>query len=536
MNKLNENKIFTNDVRIRKALISVTDKENIDELAQELVRQGVEILSTGGTAKFLKDKSIPVKDVSEETLFPEILNGRVKTLHPKIHGGILGRRDDQNHREEMVKHNINEIDLIIINLYKFLETTHNTNSAFDIIENIDIGGPAMIRAGAKNHEFITVVTDNNDYPELIKQIQHNSSTTYSFRKTLAAKAFKLTSEYDKAIAQWFNKDKHNFLDLPDTFSIELEKNLPMRYGENPHQKAAFYKSFDTRVGAANSIQLQGKKLSYNNINDTDAAFELICEFENPAVAIIKHANPCGVAENIDINIAWEKALQTDSISAFGGIVAINRELDANLANKMKLLFLEVIIAPSISAEALTVLSDKPNLRILSSGTIPNVNDNGLQIKSISGGMLVQSRDNHVLKKEDLNFVTKKIPDANEINDLLFAWKVAKHTKSNAIIYAKNLQTTGIGAGQMSRIDSTNIATQKAINSARTAQLKEPMTVGSVVASDAFFPFPDGLISAADAGITAVIQPGGSIKDEEVIAAADERNIAMVFTSIRHFKH
>ena len=536
MNKLNENKIFTNDVRIRKALISVTDKENIDELAQELVRQGVEILSTGGTAKFLKDKSIPVKDVSEETLFPEILNGRVKTLHPKIHGGILGRRDDQNHREEMVKHNINEIDLIIINLYKFLETTHNTNSAFDIIENIDIGGPAMIRAGAKNHEFITVVTDNNDYPELIKQIQHNSSTTYSFRKTLAAKAFKLTSEYDKAIAQWFNKDKYNFLDLPDTFSIELEKTLPMRYGENPHQKAAFYKTFDTRVGAANSIQLQGKKLSYNNINDTDAAFELICEFENPAVAIIKHANPCGVAENIDINIAWEKALQTDSISAFGGIVAINRELDANLANKMKLLFLEVIIAPSISAEALTVLSDKPNLRILSSGTIPNVNDNGLQIKSISGGMLVQSRDNHVLKKEDLNFVTKKIPDANEINDLLFAWKVAKHTKSNAIIYAKNMQTVGIGAGQMSRIDSTNIANEKAKKSAIMANLKEPLTIGSVVASDAFFPFPDGLISAADAGVTAVIQPGGSIKDEEVISAANDRGLVMVFTSIRHFKH
>ena len=310
----------------------------------------------------------------------------------------------------------------------------------------------------------------------------------------------------------------------------------MRYGENPHQKAAFYSTDDNRIGAANAKKLQGKELSYNNINDTDSAFELICEFDNPAVAIIKHANPCGVAENTDINIAWEKALQTDPISAFGGIVAINRNVTLDLAIRMKELFLEVIIAPSFSPEALQILSSKTNLRVLSTGSIPNPSDDGLFIKSIAGGMLVQSRDNHVLKEEQLNFVTKRKPNTNEINDLLFAWKVAKHTKSNAIIYAKNLQTTGIGAGQMSRIDSTNIATKKAIDSANLAHLKEPLTIGSVVASDAFFPFPDGLISAADAGVTAVIQPGGSIKDKEVIAAADDRNLAMVFTSIRHFKH
>jgi phosphoribosylaminoimidazolecarboxamide formyltransferase/IMP cyclohydrolase len=310
----------------------------------------------------------------------------------------------------------------------------------------------------------------------------------------------------------------------------------MRYGENPHQKAAFYSTDDNRIGAANAKKLQGKELSYNNINDTDSAFELICEFENPAVAIIKHANPCGVAENTDINIAWEKALQTDPISAFGGIVAINRNVTLDLAKRMKELFLEVIIAPSYSAEALQILSSKANLRVLSTGSIPNPSDDGLFFKSIAGGMLVQSRDNHVLKEEQLNFVTKRKPNTKEINDLLFAWKVAKHTKSNAIIYAKNLQTTGIGAGQMSRIDSTNIATKKAIDSANLAHLKEPLTIGSVVASDAFFPFPDGLISAADAGVTAVIQPGGSIKDKEVITAANDRNIAMAFTSIRHFKH
>ena len=533
--KHNNTKIFNEEIRINRALISVTDKNNIDKLAKELVKQGIEIISTGGTAKLLKEKLIPVKDVSEETLFPEILSGRVKTLHPKIHGGILNRRNDASHQQEMEKHNINEIDLIIINLYKFKETVAKTNSEFDIIENIDIGGPAMIRAGAKNHEFVTVITDPNDYPELIKQIQKNKSTTYNFRKTLAGKAFKLTSDYDKAITDWFQKDYDELKDLPEKFSINLEKSLHMRYGENPHQKGAFYKTND-RIGAANAKQLQGKELSYNNINDTDAAFELICEFENPAVAIIKHANPCGVAENDDINIAWEKALQTDTVSAFGGIVALNRELDAQLAHKLKSLFLEVIIAPSFTNESIIILGSKPNLRLLSTKTMPKPSEEGLFIKSIAGGMLVQTKDNHILKKGELNFVTKKIPNPKEINDLLFAWKVAKHTKSNAIIYAKNLQTTGIGAGQMSRIDSTNIATNKALASAEIAKLDKPLTVGSVVASDAFFPFPDGLISAADAGVTAVIQPGGSIKDKEVIAAADERNISMIFTGIRHFKH
>ena len=536
MDRSNEKNIFTEDAKIRRALISVTDKSNIDHLASELIKCKIEIISTGGTSKLLKEKSIIVKDVSEETFFPEILNGRVKTLHPKIHGGILSRRNNQNHLDELKQHNITEIDLIIINLYKFIETTQKTNSEYDIIENIDIGGPAMIRAGAKNHEFVTVITDPDDYAELIRQIKENQSTSYAFRKYLAAKAYKLTSDYDNAITKWLSKKDDDIQHLPEKISINLNKSLSMRYGENPHQKAAFYSTDDNRIGAASAKKLQGKELSYNNINYTDSAFELICEFDNPAVAIIKHANPCGVAENTDINIAWEKALQTDPISAFGGIVAINRNVTLDLAIRMKELFLEVIIAPSFSPEALQILSSKTNLRVLSTGSIPNPSDDGLFIKSIAGGMLVQSRDNHVLKEEQLNFVTKRKPNTNEINDLLFAWKVAKHTKSNAINYAKNLQTTGIGAGQMSRIDSTNIATKKAIDSANLAHLKEPLTIGSVVASDAFFPFPDGLISAADAGVTAVIQPGGSIKDKEVIAAADDRNLAMVFTSIRHFKH
>ena len=536
MNKAPKNKIFTNDIKIKRALISVTDKKGIDILAKELVNQNIEILSTGGTAKFLEENGILVKDVSDETGFPEILDGRVKTLHPKIHGGILGKRNIPNHIKKMQEHNIVEIDLIIINLYKFKETIQKTNDNFEIIENIDIGGPAMIRAGAKNHEFISVITDINDYSELLNQLKDNGSTSYTFRKYLAGKAFKLTNEYDFAISNWFNSDKNENTQLPETISLNLQKHLTMRYGENPHQNAAFYKTADTRIGAALSKKLHGKELSYNNINDTDAAFELISEFNLPAVAIIKHANPCGVSENLDINLAWEHALQTDPISAFGGIVAINRELSSDLAYKMKSLFLEVIIAPTVSNEALEIFADKPNVRILMSGKTPDPKDEGFSIKSISGGILMQTRDNHIITKEDLKVVTKKLPNEDQINNLLFAWKVAKHTKSNAIIYAKNLQTAGIGAGQMSRIDSTNIANEKAKKSATIANLNEPLTIGSVLASDAFFPFPDGLIAAADAGVTAVIQPGGSIKDEEVIAAANDRGLVMVFTSIRHFKH
>ena len=536
MNKSFENKIFIEDTKIKRALISVTDKKGIDILAKELIRQNIQILSTGGTARFLKENGILVKDVAEETNFPEILNGRVKTLHPNIHGGILGRRNNSNHIKKMKDHNIVGIDLLIINLYKFKETIQKTNDDFQIIENIDIGGPAMIRAGAKNHEFISVITDINDYPELLNQLKHNGSTTYTFRKYLAGKAFKLTNEYDLAICNWFNGDESEDSQLPETITIELQKSLPMRYGENPHQSAAFYKTADTRIGVAQSKKLHGKELSYNNINDTDAAFELISEFELPAVAIIKHANPCGVSENLNINLAWENALQTDPVSAFGGIVAINRELSADLANKMKTLFLEVIIAPTVSDEALKIFANKPNVRILMSGNIPNPKDEGFSIKSISGGMLVQTRDNHVITKEDLKVVTKKLPNKDQINNLIFAWKVAKHSKSNAIIYAKNLQTAGIGAGQMSRIDSTNIANEKAKKSSSIANLNEPLTIGSVLASDAFFPFPDGLIAAADAGVTAIIQPGGSIKDDDVIAAANERGLVMVFTSIRHFKH
>ena len=531
-----ENRLFTDKVEIKRALISVTDKSEIEILAKHLTENKIEILSTGGTAKFLKENSIPVTEVSDTTNFPEILNGRVKTLHPKIHGGILGRRNDLVQKEQLQKHNINEIDLLIINLYKFKETLQNTTNSFEIIENIDIGGPAMIRAGAKNHEFVTVVTDPKDYSKLIEHIKNDKKTTYTFRKFLASKAFRLTNEYDFAISHWFNNDNNNSSPLPDKLLIELQKSLEMRYGENPHQKAAFYKSSDDRIGVADAIQLQGKELSYNNINDADAAFELISEFTKPTVAIIKHANPCGVAENTNINLAWENALQTDPVSAFGGIVALNRELTLNLANQMKSLFLEVIIAPSVSQDALKIFTDKPNVRILVYSSIPSPNDPGLVVKSISGGMLVQTRDNNILQKNELKVVTKKLPTEDELNNLLFAWKVAKHTKSNAIIYAKNLHTVGIGAGQMSRIDSTTIANEKAKNSARLANLKKSLTVQSVVASDAFFPFADGLIAAADAGVTAIIQPGGSIRDKEVIAAADQRNIAMVFTNVRHFKH
>ena len=536
MNNVDSDKLFTDKVKIKRALISVTDKTNIEKIAKVLDDYNIEILSTGGTANFLKENAIPVKDVSDETNFPEILNGRVKTLHPKIHGGILSRRDNSVHIDQLQKHHIQEIDLLIINLYKFKETLKNNKDEIEIIENIDIGGPAMIRAAAKNHEFVTVLTDPEDYSKLINELKSEGETSYTFRKYLAGKAFKLTNEYDRAISDWFNIEKINAIDLPLTFSMDFEKSLEMRYGENPHQKAAFYKTNDTRIGIALSKQLQGKELSYNNINDGNAAFELICEFTRPAIAIIKHANPCGVAENADINLAWKKALQTDPISAFGGIVALNRELTLDLAKEMKSLFLEVIIAPSVSKEALQIFKDKPNVRILASGSIPLPFEKGLDIKSISGGMLVQTRDNKVLQRSDLKIVTKKVPTELEINNLLFAWKVAKHTKSNAIIYAKDLQTVGIGAGQMSRIDSTMIANEKAKKSSTLAKLKSSMTFESVVASDAFFPFADGLVAAADAGVTAVIQPGGSIRDQEVIAAADERNIAMAFTSVRHFKH
>jgi len=536
MTTSNAKDIFKENTKIKRALISVTDKNGIDELAKKLISFDIEILSTGGTAKFLKEKSIPVSDVSQKTNFPEILDGRVKTLHPKIHGGILSRRNNPTHMSETKTHKIEEIDLVIINLYKFKETLKKTTDQVEIIENIDIGGPAMIRAAAKNHEFITVITDPKDYNELIKQISINGTTTYEFRRLLAGKAFKLTNEYDLAISNWFENKKSFDEELPETITIKLQKSLEMRYGENPHQKASFYKSSDNRIGVANSKKLHGKELSYNNINDADAAFELICEFQKPAVAIIKHANPCGVAENEDLDKAWKSALQTDPVSAFGGIVAINRNLTAKLANEMKSLFLEVIIAPSIDQEALNIFKEKPNVRILSSGKIPSPKEKGLTIKSIAGGMLVQTRDNFVLDTNNLKVVTHKKPSADEIENLLFAWKVAKHTKSNAIIYAKNLQTVGIGAGQMSRIDSTKIAVEKAKQSAIMANLKALVTKNSVVASDAFFPFADGLIAAADAGVTAVIQPGGSIRDKEVIEAANDRNIAMVFTSIRHFKH
>jgi phosphoribosylaminoimidazolecarboxamide formyltransferase/IMP cyclohydrolase len=524
------------DIKIKSALISVSDKSGLDVVVKKLHEQSVKLISTGGTAQFISDMNIPVIDVSEVTKFPEMMGGRVKTLHPNIHGGLLAARDNRDHTASQDQYNIEDIDLLIVNLYPFENTVNSKANKDECIENIDIGGPAMIRAAAKNHEFVTILTDPGDYSKLINELKDECETSYAFRKHLAGKAFKLTNEYDHAISDWFNNENINAIDLPQKFSIDFKKFLEMRYGENPHQKAAFYKTNDPRIGIATSNQLQGKELSYNNINDGNAAYELICEFNQPAIAIIKHANPCGVAENANINLAWEKALQTDPISAFGGIVALNRELTLDLAKQMKSLFLEVIIAPSFTKEALQIFRDKPNVRILASGSMPIPQENGLDIKSISGGMLVQTRDNKVLQTSDLKIVTKRVPTQLEINNLLFAWKVAKHTKSNAIIYAKDLQTVGIGAGQMSRIDSTMIANEKAKKSSILANLKSSMTFESVVASDAFFPFADGLVAAADAGVTAVIQPGGSIRDQEVIAAADERNIAMVFTSVRHFKH
>ncbi len=536
MKNTNKNKVFTDKIKIKRALISVTKKKDIERIAKVLVENNVEILSTGGTAKFLEEKLIPVRQIADYTNFPEILNGRVKTLHPNIYGGILSRRNDSDHINEIKKNKIQNIDLLIINLYEFDQVSKNTNDVSKIIENIDIGGPAMIRAGAKNFEFVTVVTEIEDYPQLINEINENTCTTYKFRKYLAEKAFNLTNEYDFSISSWFKNKNIGNLELPQKISINLNKSLPMRYGENPHQRAAFYEF--SNIKNRNDIfkKIQGKELSYNNINDVNSAYELIREFEMPAVAIIKHANPCGVAENTNINLAWKNALQTDPISSFGGIVAINRELDQKLANKMKSLFLEVIIAPKISLEAQIVFKNKPNVRLIQTGKVLSKTDTGLLMKSIRGGMLVQTHDDNIIKKEDLEIVTKKLPTKKQIEDLLFAWKVVKHTKSNAIVYAKDLKTVGIGAGQMSRIDSTNIAKEKAKISAKLSNLIELPTIGSVVASDAFFPFPDSLISAAEAGVTAIIQPGGSIRDQEVINAANERDLVMVFTSIRHFKH
>ncbi|MCF6322051.1 MAG: bifunctional phosphoribosylaminoimidazolecarboxamide formyltransferase/IMP cyclohydrolase [Rhizobiaceae bacterium] len=526
------------NIRIKRALISVFDKSGLVEMVKELVGYGVEIISTGGSAKALLEAGVAVVDVSQITDFPEIMDGRVKTLHPGVHGGLLGIRDDEGHRQAMEQNNIVGIDLLVGNLYPFEKTVAGGADYANCVENIDIGGPAMIRAGAKNHAYVSVITSPDDYAELLAVLKSNDgATTLNFRKTMAAKAFGVTACYDAAISNWFSKTLD--IDVPVNRAIGGTLSQVMRYGENPHQNAGFYVSGDGRPGVATARQLQGKQLSYNNINDTDAAFELISEFDpelSAAVAIIKHANPCGVAAAGNLAMAYENALACDPVSAFGGIIALNRKIDADTANKMVQILTEVIIAPDASDEAKEIIAGKKNLRLLLTGALADANSPGITAKTVSGGLLVQSRDNGNIDDIELKTVTKRKPGPEELADLKFAFRVAKHVKSNAIIYVKDQATVGVGAGQMSRVDSSRIAARKAIDAAEAAGLENPLTIGSVVASDAFFPFADGLISAIEAGATAVIQPGGSMRDEEVIAAADEAGIAMVFTGMRHFRH
>ena len=524
-----------NPPAIRRALISVSDKSGLVEFATFLAGQGVELLSTGGTAKAMRDAGLDVKDVADHTGFPEMMDGRVKTLHPTVHGGILARRGDAGHLAAMEEHDIAPIDLIVVNLYPFEATVAAGADYETCVENIDIGGPAMIRSAAKNHESVTIVTDAQDYAAVTDDMKANGgATSADLRRRLAGTAYARTAAYDVAIGRWFSEQNEDT--FPRRFSLSGTRAQSLRYGENPHQNAAFYATGDNRPGVATATQIQGKELSYNNLNDTDAAFELAAEFASPAMAIIKHANPCGVALGDTLADAYAKALQCDPVSAFGGIIAVNRALDADAAAAMKDIFLEVVIAPEITAEAKEIFSAKKNLRVLETGGMPDPMAPGLMTKLLSGGFLLQDRDSGRIGRDDLKIVTKREPTEQEISDLLFAFTVCKHVKSNAIVYAKGGATVGIGAGQMSRVDSSRIAARKSEDAAETAGASEPLVKGSVVASDAFFPFADGLLAAADAGATAVIQPGGSIRDEEVIAAADDAGLAMVFTGMRHFRH
>ena len=513
-------------VTIKTALMSVSDKTGLLDLANALAKAGVKLLSTGGTAKTLRDAGLTVIDVSDHTGFPEIMDGRVKTLHPKIHGGLLGRRDDPEHRDAMGSHGIEGIDLLVVNLYPFRETVAKGADTETCIENIDIGGPVLIRAAAKNHAFVSVVTDPADYSTIISSLSEEG-TTLAQRRTLAGKAYAATASYDAAIAYWFSRKEDEI--FPSTLSLSATRSEILRYGENPHQLAAVYADGSSRPGVVTAKKLQGKELSYNNLNDTDAAFELVAEFDEPTVAIIKHANPCGVASGKDMFQAYSRALSCDPVSAFGGIIALNRTLDEGTAAEIIKIFSEVIIAPEITEGALKLLSAKDKVRVLTTGRMPRPDDARMTVKSLAGGWLLQTADTGHIAASDLEIVTKRAPTPEEINDLLFAFRICKHVKSNAIVFAKDQMTVGIGAGQMSRIDSTRIAAWKA------GEANQPIK-GSVVASDAFFPFPDGLLAAADAGATAVIQPGGSIKGKDVIAAADERGLAMVLTGMRHFRH
>ncbi|MEE8294488.1 MAG: bifunctional phosphoribosylaminoimidazolecarboxamide formyltransferase/IMP cyclohydrolase [Sphingomonadales bacterium] len=525
-------------IKIRRALISVSDKNGLEPLGKKLASLGVEILSTGGTAKMLAGAGIKVKDVSDHTGFPEMMDGRVKTLHPKIHGGLLAVRDNPEHKAAMEEHDIGAIDLVIVNLYPFEETVKKGAGAAETIENIDIGGPSMIRSSAKNHKFVTVVVDAGDYDELLSELEANDgATSLSFRTRMAAKAFSRTAAYDAVISGWFAKEAGNL--FPSYLNVAGRLGGELRYGENPHQKAAYYVSdLDPRPGIISAKLHQGKALSYNNLNDADAAYELISEFNEgtPAVAIIKHANPCGVATGVTFPEAYEKALACDPVSAFGGVIALNGTLDKETAEKITEIFTEVVIAPKISDEAIEVFKAKKNLRLLEAGTLANPDDEGKVVKTLAGGYLVQNSDRGRIGKDDLTVATKRQPTEQELADLLFAFRVCKHVKSNTIVYVKNGATVGVGAGQMSRVDSARIAVRKSEDAAKASGQDTAGTVGSVAASDAFFPFADGLEALVEAGATAVIQPGGSMRDNEVIEAADKAGLAMVFTGMRHFRH
>jgi len=519
------------DIPIRRALLSVSDKTGLADLGRALADKGVELVSTGGTAKALREAGLHVRDVSDLTGFPEMMDGRVKTLHPMVHGGLLAVRDNPDHQAAMAAHGIDAIDLVVVNLYPFEATVARGAPRDEVIENIDIGGPSMVRSAAKNHEAVAIVTDPADYARV-----EAGTTSVETRRYLAAKAFALTARYDAAIASWFAfADQQQ--SFPETLPIALRRGAELRYGENPHQQAALYLPAGPAArGVAQAEQLQGKELSYNNYNDADAALELVSEFRDgpPTVVIVKHANPCGVASADSLVEAYRAAFACDSVSAFGGIVAVNRPLDRATAEAITEIFTEVVVAPDADEDARAVFAAKKNLRLLIAGDLPDPKRPGLMLKSIAGGMLVQSRDNGALG--ELKVVTRRAPTAQELADMRFAWTVAKHVKSNAIVYAKDGATAGIGAGQMNRLESARIAAWKAKDAAAKAGWEAPRTIGSAVASDAFFPFADGLLAAVEAGATAVIQPGGSIRDADVIAAADAAGLAMAFTGIRHFRH
>jgi phosphoribosylaminoimidazolecarboxamide formyltransferase/IMP cyclohydrolase len=527
---------MSDTVRVGRALLSVFDKTGMAEFARGLSEAGVELVSTGGTHRLISEAGLPVREIADLTGFPEMMDGRVKTLHPKVHGGLLSVRDNAEHRAAMDAHDIGAIDLVAVNLYPFEKTVASGAGYDDIIENIDIGGPAMVRSAAKNHRYVTVVVDPADYAEILEAIR-NGGVPYPLRQRLAAKAYARTAAYDSAISAWFARE----IDYPEVSYRSFAGSLRevMRYGENPHQWAAFYATGEDRPGVATATQVQGKTLSYNNINDTDAAFELVSEFdpaEVAAVAIIKHANPCGVATAGDLVTAYQLALRTDPVSAFGGIVATNREIDAATATEIVKVFTEVIVAPSATAEAQEIIAAKKNLRLLLTGGVADPKAEGLTVKSVAGGLLVQGRDNRNVDDCDLKVVTRRQPTVREMADMRLAAKVAKHVKSNAIVYVKDGATVGIGAGQMSRVDSSLTGYRKSVDAAKAAGLDGALTEGSVAASDAFFPFPDGLEALVAAGATAVIQPGGSVNDAKVIEAADAAGIAMVLTGMRHFRH